>query len=277
MRIHARLNAKSESQVLFYIPAIDRPNSPQPPTAYDAFRAFPNISKTQKLMGILPVFAGMEMILSESYLPPKIVRGTPVEVVGIEFHEQEPDVPSRDSFRKQGCAVLVYMPKCIYVRVADCSEVFLTSSDAPVQCNIEDLRGVLAVQPVSRQWQYQAKSADSVVTVVRTQIPLLPQKQCTLHGVQGKTAEPGFIAHWKFPNGVSSESIWLGYYVSLSRPRSLSNFLCHGIPDRSIIEGGPPDTISSAFSDYFSKKIATTKKACKKAREVLGWPARKPQ
>ena len=42
----------------------------------------------------------------------------------------------------------------------------------------------------------QTRSDDPPVAVSRTQLPLLPRKQCTLHGMQGTTAEPGLIAHW---------------------------------------------------------------------------------
>ena len=92
--------------------------------------------------------------------------------------------------------------------------------------------------------------------------------------MQGKTADPGFIAHWTFPVGLSEESKWLAYYVSLSRPRRFSTLLSHGLPDRNIIEGGPPENISKAFQEMFSKKIAATKKACARAREEMNWPPR---
>ena len=69
-------------------------------------------------------------------------------------------------------------------------------------------------------------------------------------------------------------SIWLAYYVSLSRPRSFGNLLSHGLPDRSIIESGPPEQIAKAFDELFAEKIAATKIACAKARQELGWPAR---
>ena len=107
-----------------------------------------------------------------------------------------------------------------------------------------------------------------------TQLNVLPRKQCTLHGVQGKTADPGFIVHWAFPPGLRKESLWLAYYVSLSRPRSFGQLLSHGLPDRSIIESGPPEQIAKAFDELFADKIATTKIACAKARQALGWPAR---
>ena len=92
--------------------------------------------------------------------------------------------------------------------------------------------------------------------------------------MQGKTADPGFIAHWKFPKRLPKESIWLAYYVSLSRPRSFSRLLCHGSPDRDIIEGGPPELLTKAFEELFEQKIVSTMEACAKARAELGWPAR---
>ena len=47
------------------------------------------------------------------------------------------------------------------------------------------------------------------------------------------------------------------------------------MPEREIIEGGPPEEIDKAFKDLFEDKIAHTKIAAAKAREELGWPPRK--
>jgi hypothetical protein len=212
----------------------------------------------------------MEMILTESYLPPRIVRGTPVKVVDIELHPNEPAVQGRPSVASHGCALLHFMPKCIYVRVVGCTESFLR----PTASAAQDLTGVLAVQPVTRQWRFKGKGMAHAVSVSRTQCPLLPQKQCTLHGVQGKTADPGFIAHWKFPKCLKKDSVWLAYYVSLSRPRGFSRLLSHSLPDRAIIEGGPPESITKAFQELFTDKIAATKLACARARAEMSWPAR---
>ena len=89
-----------------------------------------------------------------------------------------------------------------------------------------------------------------------------------------QTADPGFIAHWSFPARLSKESVWLAYYVSLSRPRSFKNLLSHGLPDRNIIEGGPPKTINDAVQDMFGAKIVKTRLACVQARAEMGWRAR---
>ena len=274
MHAHARLNAKAAAKILFYVPAIDAPATRMPKEAFDEMQALPNIGTTAKFPGILPVFVGMEMILTESYLPPRIVRGTPVEVVDIEVHPNEPPVDARASIASHGCVLLHYMPRCIYVRVRGCTDVFLGPAAGAAQPGGSDLQGVLAVQPTTRQWMFKGKGMQGPVSVSRTQCPLLPQKQCTLHGVQGKTADPGFIAHWKFPKGLKQESIWLAYYVSLSRLRSLSRLLSHGMPDRSIIEGGPPESITEAFDELFIEKIAATKLACAQARAEMGWPER---
>ena len=138
-----------------------------------------------------------------------------------------------------------------------------------------DLEGVLAITPKARPWRFQGPGASNAFQVTRSQIPLLPQKQCTLHGVQGTTADPGFIAHWTFPLRLPPVSQWLATYVSLSRPRRFKNLLSHGLPSRELIEGGPPEEIAAALDELFVKKIAATKIACAKARKQLKWPARK--
>ena len=270
MHAHARLNAKAAGRVLYYIPSIDIQAVGMSRKDFDDMRGQPNISTTAKFPGILPVYIGMEMILTESYLPPRIVRGAPVEVVGIELHPMEPEVRGRDSIASHGCVVLHYMPKCIYVRLQNCKDLFLASDAGDA-----DLQGVFAIQPISRSWRYKGNTMDAAVAVSRTLPPLLPRKQCTLHGVQGKTADPGIIVHWTFPKSITKESRWLAYYVSLSRPRGFSRLLSHGLPDRDIIEGGPPEDITDAFEDLFSQKIAATKRACAHARSEMGWPARR--
>ena len=130
------------------------------------------------------------------------------------------------------------------------------------------------MQPISRTWRYKRRSDDPPVAVSRTQLPLLPRKQCTLHGVQGKTAVPGLIAHWTFPVGLSKLSIWFGYYVILSRPTGLANLLSFGLPNRDIIEGGPPEEVTLAFAKFFAKKITDTKAACARARAAMRWAPR---
>ena len=111
MHAHARLNAQAAGKLLYYVPAVDRPATRCSKEDFDKMRGLPNISKTGKFPGVLPIYIGMEMILTESYLPPYIVRGAPVEVVDIELHPKEPEIQGRASIASHGCVVLKFMPK----------------------------------------------------------------------------------------------------------------------------------------------------------------------
>ena len=210
MHAQAKLDAHDAGQLLFYVPAVDRPAARLAKPDFDEMRAEPNIGATGKMPGLLPLFVGMEVILTESVLPPKYVRGTPGKVVGIEQHALEPPVEGRASVVSDGVVVLRYMPKAVYVKIDDSDEVFLKA--APVtagsasQAAGPDLRGVLAITPQARPWKFKPAAGGPAITVSRTQLTVLPQKQGTLHGVQGKTADPGFIVHWTFPPGPHTSS-----------------------------------------------------------------------
>ena len=89
--------------------------------------------------------------------------------------------------------------------------------------------GVIAVVPLTRGWRFVSENYTRPLHVKRTQLPLLPQRQSTLHGIQGTTADPGLVAYWRFPPKLSKESLWLAHYVILSRPRRLANLVSHGL------------------------------------------------
>ena len=143
-------------------------------------RGEPNMGNTAKFLGILPIYIGMEIVLDASYLPPRIVRGTPVDVVGIELHPSEPSIQGRASIASHGCVILRCMPKHIYVRVKNCEEYFLTSKTSAAQPGEVDLKGVIAVSPQSRQWRWSPGNKKDTTSVTRTQMPSLPRKQCPL-------------------------------------------------------------------------------------------------
>ena len=106
--------------------------------------------------------------------------------------------------------VLHYMPKAVYVKIDDSDEVFLKAapktSGSASQPAGPDLRGVLAIDPQARPWKFKPAAGGPAIPVSRTQLSVLPRKQGTLHGIQGKTADPGFIVHWTFPPGPSSNA-----------------------------------------------------------------------
>ena len=284
MHVEARRGARAGKQPLFLVQAVDRPALDVPASDYEAMLGEPNISHTKKLMGILPIYVGMDMILAESMLPPRYTTGAPVVVTGIEVHQDEPPIVDRASLLEHGCALLRFMPQCIYVRLKDATENFLQrvsagalepGESAGASEPGDDLTGVIAVQPISRSWRFKSEAFAKPLYSKRQQIPLLPRMQSTLHGVQGRTADPGLVAYWRLPKKLSQESRWLAHYVMLSRPRRLANLLSLGLPDRAVIEGGPPASIRDAYQRLFAKKIEETNLACQAARRKLKWPDRR--
>ena len=195
-------------------------------------------------------------------------------VTGMELHKDEPPIEDRASLLEHGCVLLRFMPLCFYVKVKNATENFLERESAGASELGEDLTGVIAVQPKTRSWRFASAHFAKPLRARRLHIPLLPRKQTTLHGVQGRTTEPGLVAYWRFPKRLSQESLWLAHYVILSRPRRLSSLLSHGLPDRAVLEGGPPASISDAFQGLFAEKIRQTNLACQAARRRLKWPQR---
>ena len=62
----------------------------------------------------------------------------------------------------------------------------------------------------------------------RRQLPLTIKTASTLHTLQGATAQPGLIFHWRFPRFFSEELRWLATYVVLSRPPSFQQLISIG-------------------------------------------------
>ena len=219
MQVKARLQAKEANNVLFDIQAIDKTSQRLPPEEYSRVVAEPNLSKTKKLAGLLPVFVGMEMVLQKTLLPPKYVTGTVGNVVGLELDPNESPIPDRPSIWQAGCLLLRYMPKYVCLQIVDSKDSFLVRSNGGISHPDEEIcRDVIAIEPDFRTWSYRTSDASLEVSVDRRQLPLLLHKMSTLHGIQGKTADPGMCAHWKFPKNLSPEALWLAHCVILSRP-----------------------------------------------------------
>ena len=62
----------------------------------------------------------------------------------------------------------------------------------------------------------------------RRQLPWTIKTASTLHTLQGATAQPGLIFHWRFPRFFSEELRWLATYVVLSRPPSFQQLISIG-------------------------------------------------
>ena len=107
----------------------------------------------------------------------------------------------------------------------------------------------------------------------RRQRPMTIKTASTLHTLQGVTATPGLIFHWKFPRFYTPELRWLATYVALSRPPSLAQLISIGIPAelREIIESGPPEGILTRFNDMFQDLEVATHVRAAQVMQELDW------
>ena len=71
MHVQAKIDACDAGQLLYYVPAVGRPAGRVAKADFDEMRAEPNIGATANMPGLLPLFVGMEVTLTESILPPK--------------------------------------------------------------------------------------------------------------------------------------------------------------------------------------------------------------
>ena len=120
---------------------------------------------------------------------------------------------------------------------------------------------------------YRPHTTGMLLTVVRSQLPLMPAEACPLYSLQGATCDPGLIAHFEMPKRADDDIKWLIVYVLLSRVRSLANLRSIGITSqiRKIIEAGPPSMLAENFERLFGTKITNTKAAAVAAKCALGW------
>ena len=107
----------------------------------------------------------------------------------------------------------------------------------------------------------------------RQQVPLTIVTASTLYTLQGTTATPGLIYHWRTPRRLSRMMKWIAAYMALSRVRSLSEFRSIGISTviRKLIDVGPPEGMLTRFLDLFRDKALETEEAVRAALKELGW------
>ena len=235
----------------------------------------------------------MEMRLTVTVEAPDAVVDATGKVEGIELHPED-----RAFATEQGAAqqVLKHIPPAIYLRLDNVQTEFLppTACEAHAEtgaccdCSACDFhRGVIAIQPYTPRQAFRARvtlPAEAVrqggtgdvefeLKVKRRQSPLTIRTANTLHTLQGTTASPRLIFHWRFPRRMTKEMRWLGTYVALSRPPSFQQLISVGMPKdfRATLEGGPPDGILTKFAEFFFEKEAATAEKLKDILKKVGW------
>ncbi len=255
--IRSRLSALQAAATLYVIPAKDyvlnRPSHSGLTDEYlaEQIASVPNMNNTGRLPSIAMVHLGMTIRLTNTVEPPEAVTDSTGEIVGIDLDPHEPSTTPIEGIR------ILQKPPTVTVKLHNVSTEFLP----PIPCTFHavdgacrdcescDFRaGCIAVEPQLSRRNFNVEVQDPVsdalytLRIQRRQLPMTIKTASTLHTLQGVTADPGLIFHWKFPRFFSEELRWLATYVALSRPPSLAQLISVGIPSdlRNIIEGGPP-------------------------------------
>ena len=289
--IRSRLSAQRSATTLYIMPAEDyvlnRPFNMSPEHIAEEILRVPNMNNTGRLPSIAMIHIGMEMRLTVTVEAPEAVVDSTCTVIGLDLEAEDASAAQEPAATR----ILRKLPKAVIVRLDDVKTEFLppipcalhAAGGAQRGCTVCDFQpGCIAIEPKGSLRPFQVDVIDAAsehvqysINVQRRQVPLTIRTASTLHTLQGVTADPGLIFHWKFPRFMSAELRWLATYVALSRPRSLSQLHSVGMPDnlREIIEGGPPEGILTRFNQMFKEKEVLTHLMAEKIMRELGWPA----
>ena len=292
--IRSRLSAVKAGATLYVIPAKDfvlnRPQNARLTDEYlaECISSVPNMNATGRLPSIALLHIGMIVRLTNTVESPEAVTDSTGEIVGIdEAHDEPTDPASRHTSDRPAIRILEKMP-VVTVKLHEVDTEYLpplacevhAATGAMRECPQCDFRaGCIAVEAQQARRSFpvevQDPMTDSTYTIQaqRVQLPLTIKTASTIHTLQGTTAEPGIIFHWKFPRFFSAELRWLATYVALSRPPSLKQLISVDLPDdiEALIQGGPPEGILSRFDDMFKEKELDTHEKALELMRQLGW------
>lgn len=217
----------------------------------------------------------MRVRVTTSVVPSWAVQDSAVTIVAVDLHPSD---------RHESCApekALRSLPT-VNVKLDGVEFEFLppkpciahtTVGYSPICSNCKCFPGVVTIKPVKRSWLLTS-SGSFTTTVIRTQLPILPENAFALYSLHGSTTDPGMLAHFDMPPKSGHDIKLVIIYVLLSRILSLDRLLSIGLDTsiRKIIEAGLREAVVGPFEDLFRDKSQATALAAKKARESLRRP-----
>ena len=242
------------------------------------------MNNTGRLPSIALIHIGMEIRLTNTVEAPEVVTDSTGIVIGIDLDP----VHEPAAAQSEGVMILQKLPLAVIIKLNDVNTEFLP----PIPCSMHaadgakrdcphcDFRaGCVAVEPQLSRGAFTVDlpipgtNEEHKLRIQRRQLPMTIKTASTLHTLQGVTATPGLIFHWKFPRFYTPELRWLATYVALSRPPSLAQLISIGIPAelREIIESGPPEGILTRFNDMFQDLEVATHVRAAQVMQELDW------
>ena len=276
-----RDSALTAQRQLYYIQAIDAPEQTDrewTPEEIFSLLKHPSLTETGKLMGVVPLYVGMHVRLTQLIKAPFLVQNVPGVVKEIHFHpaervpdKEDPDKPIRLKYMPLGVIVQLdenpFSAPVLVRENVDPADAGVVMDEALASKRTTDLPpGLIFIKPQESTWKFQKRTAGIIIPgtekkvsgptftirIKRRQLPFMPVGIDTHYGHQGQTARQGFFACLEptaqmvrhDPRDVYPGDYWLSVYVLLSRPTSIFDLLISGLPDRSIFSQGPPLELS---------------------------------
>ena len=271
--MRSQLSAVHHKTTLFLCPAKDYIQNVEPRDLLHVRNELikvPNMNKTGRLPGIALLHLQMRVRITATICPRLAPVDTTGSIVSIELEQCDRIRMEQDS-----------APRIFLLRKQPVVLVLLDDSNEDTGFGA----GIIAVSPTLTSEPFyleidvpflgapEHKPKRVKVKATRMQLPLVIQNASTLYTLQGATADPGLIFHWRFPAMLSKEMRWLTVYMALSRVRSLAQFRSIGLKDtvKELINAGPPAGMLNRFSLLFDEKADATNVAAEAAMTELGW------
>ena len=271
--VRSQLSAEHHKTTLFLCPAQDYIQNVEPRDLLHVRNELikcPNMNKTGRLPGIALLHLNMRVRISATICPRLAPVDTTGTIVNIELDQFD------RTRMEQGNAprfLLLQRQPTVLVQLDESTE------DTGLGAGIIAVSPTLASEAFFLEVDVPSLGAPDQkpkrikVKAMRKQVPLVIQNASTLYTLQGATADPGLIFHWRFPALLSREMRWLTVYMALSRVRSLKQFRSIGLKDtvKALINDGPPEGMLARFTKMFEDKAAATDVAAEAAMAELGW------
>ena len=235
----------------------------------DKLLQVPNMNTTGRLPAVLLVHLKMQVRITVS--DERLAAQAPVDTTGmVQNIELHPTDRTRWLQQTSEAIFVLHHAPTVLVQIDDENTDFglgagivaveaVTCRPFTIELELEDLR-------CSRARLLKVKA-------VREQVPLTVATASTLYTLQGTTATPGMIYHFRTPRRISAVMKWIATYMALSRVQSLKQLRSIGLTTsiRELIDNGPPEGFLTRFLNIFGEKAKESQKAIDEAMAELQW------
>ena len=237
----------------------------------DKLLQLPNMNTTGRLPAVLLLHINMKVRITVS--DERLAAHAPVDTTGVVRHIELAPIDRARWLQQKTDAIFVLhnAPTALVHIDEDTTDTGLGPGSVAME--------VVKCQPFTKEIELAdqrcTRARSLKVRAVREQVPLTIATASTLYTLQGTTATPGLIYHFRTPRRISAVMKWISTYMALSRVQSLSSLRSIGLTTdiKDLINNGPPTGFLTRFLMIFGEKTAQTADEVQKTMAELGWPA----